>query len=297
MVNFWQPDAVFGANGKPQHFVNILGRVQGSVSARWRLDNGPWHPLALGPDTRRLQRPGDFNIDLPWDSLSDGAHTITVEAGGTEYPTRFTVTTGGMASHLQAAEAQIIEGQWETLPDGSRRIRETGYDRLLAVGDLALTDYEITAEVTIHAADESVHHVLPSWHSAVGLVLRFQGHSDWEGTRPFWGYTPLGILAWYSYIPELRDWRLTFMGATGRDVKFFGWQEPPRVLPHGVPLVFKGRAEGSAFSLKVWEAAHPEPDAWDITTTGTADALPSGGALLIAHHVDATFGRIGIQEL
>lgn len=49
--------------------------------------------------------------------------------------------------------------------------------------------------------------------------------------------------------------------------------------------------------MKIWEDDAPEPAEWDLTTRGLDDELRSGSVLLLAHHVDVTFGNVEIVPL
>ena len=68
----------------------------------------------------------------------------------------------------------------------------------------------------------------------------------------------------------------------------------------GVKHLFKMRGEALQsgeveYSLKMWPIGQAEPSAWGITYTTTVPPAPSGGSLLlVAHHVDVTFGDVAI---
>jgi hypothetical protein len=50
------------------------------------------------------------------------------------------------------------------------------------------------------------------------------------------------------------------------------------------------------YSYKVWDAFGPEPHQWTWQQTQTSRyALRRGGAALLAHHVDVTFGDVEIR--
>ena len=59
-------------------------------------------------------------------------------------------------------------------------------------------------------------------------------------------------------------------------------------------------AEGlgvTRYQFKIWEMDTEEPVVWDFDETQeSASALRSGGAALIAHHVDVTFGNVVIYD-
>ena len=90
-----------------------------------------------------------------------------------------------------AERAQIFEGQWTHDGTGIRPVA-TGFDRVITLGDMAWTDYEVTAEITFNSFDQS----RPVVGSAVGLALGWQGHSDWG--QPRFGH-PSGGLCLYAW--------------------------------------------------------------------------------------------------
>ena len=70
--------------------------------------------------------------------------------------------------------------------------------------------------------------------------------------------------------------------------------------------IFKGQTEQTPgcsgrgfFRFKVWEAGDPEPTAWNMAGCGanTVHAPSAGSMLLVAHHVDASFGPVTLTEL
>ena len=53
---------------------------------------------------------------------------------------------------------------------------------------------------------------------------------------------------------------------------------------------------GSQYSLKVWEDGKEEPLDWQMAGLELESDLANGSFLLIAHHVDATFGNVNFVE-
>ena len=52
------------------------------------------------------------------------------------------------------------------------------------------------------------------------------------------------------------------------------------------------------YSFKIWAESEAEPASWDWEETQVSlDALRTGGAALLAHHVDATFGDLTVTPL
>ena len=65
-IDVWYgPQQVFGNVAVPQRWVNIVGKVSdsdGVTALTYSLNGGPELPLSIGPDGRRLEETGDFNI-------------------------------------------------------------------------------------------------------------------------------------------------------------------------------------------------------------------------------------------
>ena len=70
----------FGQRGNPQTWVNILGNVTGTTSLKYSLNGGADKTLSIGPNQERLYGAGDFNIELPYAGLNDGANTVVIKA-------------------------------------------------------------------------------------------------------------------------------------------------------------------------------------------------------------------------
>ena len=51
------------------------------------------------------------------------------------------------------------------------------------------------------------------------------------------------------------------------------------------------------YQFKIWEMETEEPEGWAFDETQeSATALPTGGAVLVAHHVDVTFGNVVVYD-
>jgi hypothetical protein len=320
MIEVWYgPRQVFGARGSPQRWVNVLGRIhapEGIAAAGYRLNGGAPSRLRLGPDGRRLLGPGDFNVEVDPADLRPGSNVVRVDALSRaglrasadvevvydpgrrgSLPATVDWAPGGSPNDV----AQVVDGRWRCEADGVRTV-DVGYDRLIAVGDVTWQDYELTVPMTVHGFDTSCHGRMPSMHSAAGVVLRWQGHYEWDRSRPRWGYAPVGAVAWYSWIPGSDDWRLTFLGGAGPRVRFFGtdrasrWIEPGR--PHQLKAQVRSRpGRTSVYRLKVWPADEAEPEPWDLASAGLPGELDRGAACLVAHHADVTFGRVDLKAV
>ena len=69
-IDIWYgQNQLFAEVGLPQRWINILGRVtdgDGDVTLTYSLNGSPELPLTVGPDDRRLQDPGDFNVEISY---------------------------------------------------------------------------------------------------------------------------------------------------------------------------------------------------------------------------------------
>jgi regulation of enolase protein 1 (concanavalin A-like superfamily) len=297
---------VFGEAGVPQRFINILGKVSdadGLASLTYSLGGGPALPLSVGPDRARLASAGDFNVEIEYLSLPagisevtiralDGLGNETVEVVEVEYidnvvtPETYSIDWSTVSEVSEVA--QIVDGKWSLASDGVRVV-EPGYDRLIAIGDLGWVDYEATVEFTLNAPAD------PEQAPIVGLAMRWTGHFDWDGRQPRRGWHPLGALLAYTWLSDPPATRLVRWGSNGSKGKGTGMTPPPTV---GVPHICKMRGEtlpsgDVEYSLKMWPIGQAEPSAWGITyVTNTPPA--AGSLLLVAHHLDVTFGDVAI---
>ncbi|MFC1889945.1 putative metal-binding motif-containing protein, partial [Thermodesulfobacteriota bacterium] len=311
VIDVWYgSEQTFGEIGLPQRWVSILGNVSdpdGVSSLSYSLNGGIALPLSMGP-FRRLDKEGDFNVELDFAELIDGPNqlvitatdtlnnvteenvTITFEAGNL-WPMPY-FTNWGAIDHIQDA-AQIVDGLW-TLEGDSVRPVQLGYDRILAIGDIQWTDFEVVVPITIHGIDPGGFD-WPSVAPAVATTLRWQGHEAWDDSQPRWGYYPIGAGPWYEFNED---------GSGSLSLKGDYWStgDPAsRVLAYEVCYLWKTRVQTmpsgvSQYSFKLWEDGLPEPEEWDITGQ-EEDDLPAGSLLLIAHEVDASFGDVSIAPI
>ena len=203
--------------------------------------------------------------------------------------------------------AQILDGRWELTIDGVRPLQQS-YDRLIAIGDLQWTDYEVTVPITVNSFDPSSF-VGPSKGAAVGVLLRWPGHEDWDGRRPREGWHPHGAAG-------LLRWEGDPLNPT-TSIQIFGNQQAPYVLtdmPQNIAFVtyiFKMRVStlmvatpvggspvpNSLYEFKVWQEGQPEPEGWMLSAPEGPDDIQAGSLLLLAHHVDCVFGNVSIVPL
>jgi hypothetical protein len=318
-INVWRGTTQsFGDQGVPQRCVNLLGTVSdpdGVAYLSFSLNGGPSQGLSIGPDTRRLARPGDFNAELDVINLSTGNNsvvltaqdllgyistiTVTLHFGNeSAWPLPYSIDWGAVTNLRDVV--QEVDGAWIFSPDGARPLH-MDYDRILAIGDMSWTDYEITVPVTVHTTDPTSFSSSSSVGPGLGLVMRWRGHSDW-GTQlggpwqPVIGWLPQGATWWNEYFSD-GSGRLSLSGDNGLKVLDPTYKQ----LDFDVTYMTRTRVQspssgsgGGIYRFKIWESGTPEPISWLLEGQENAYDLSSGSLLLVAHHVDATFGNVTI---
>jgi hypothetical protein len=306
-----------GLHGRPQPVFNLLGRITAGSSAVYSpalsIPGDQMRPLPLGPTALRLRSPGDFNAEIPLERLQPGLNTVTLiatdEAGGhTRLPIELDYTPGrtwpvpyevtwAQAQNIQDV-AQVIDGHWALSPAGVRPV-VTGYDRLIAIGDMSWTNYEISVPITIHGYDTFPGHFMwPSYGPAVGVLLGWPGHQDWGDILPRRGWFPFGALGIFRW----RDGRMRreLWGGVGGQLIATAepTEEPLLETPYLFKLDVRSRpGDTNYYRIKIYPASAPEPDSWDLEGPGTVGETPTGAAVLLAHHTAATFGNVCITPV
>ena len=319
-INVWYGDVQnFGEVGHAQRWVNILGNVSDSESIQpftlsYTLGGVPTvFSLSVGPDGRRLNDTGDFNVEIDFTDLALGSNNVLIEARdqsnniiasmpvtvnkiGNIWPIPYSIDWSSVGQIQDAA--QIVDGFWIIDTDGVRSI-QPGYDRIIAIGDDTWTDYEVTVPITINDIDPDAFNgsIYPySVGPGIGIILRWQGHVNADGSQPTWGWWETGGSTWYEFLQGGQD--SLFLVGDGI------YSEDPygRTLNFGISYIWKMRVqtiagEGSLYSFKLWENGQSEPQEWQMTglvDLTSMDYLESGSFLLIAHHVDGTFGDVDV---
>jgi hypothetical protein len=304
-IDVWYGD-MQDAGVQAQRWANVLGNVSdpdGVTSLRYRLNGGQPQALSIGPDLRRLAMPGDFNVEIDGDDLVEGDNLVVLEAedgdgatstrevvlhhlpeGVLDLPYAVDWTAGGDPSQ----SAHIVDGLWEVSQGGVTTV-EVGYDRTIAVGDMRWDDYEVEVPVTVRSLGPDAG-TPQSGEPLVGLGLRWQGHTG--AAQPRIGFYPTGAYVWHRW---RASGRFELIGNDGLPLDKTG-----QTIAFDSTYVFKAQVRttpaGDEYRFKCWELGQPEPAGWLLDIV-EADGHASGAVLLIAHHVDATFGTVEVRPL
>ncbi len=304
----------FGTMGHPQRWVNILGTIHGgkdTVTATWRLNGEAPQPLRQGPNMTRLARRGDFNVEIDRKSLRPGKNRLVITAAGknrisrsakvtvvyhpeTGWPLPYQVDWRKVGNLTEVV--QVVDGKWSLTAAGIRTA-EPYYDRIVAFGDSAWKNYEVTAGVMFHVYSAPVPEppVFGVCHAAI--ALRWPGHDE-DQHQPHVKWYPLGATCEFMMPANPDSCRFRIIGDQGLYNEMSGIFH--KVLT-GTWYTLRARVvsvgDSTLYSVKCWESAAPEPPGWDIESMeGPAD-IRQGSALLISHHTDVTFGNFRVVPL
>jgi len=313
-IQLWYGDSIdVGQLGVPQRQANVLGTVQEAArvdSLYYSLNGGPDSMLTVGPDGYRLNKTGDFNIELDYDSLNVGANYVVVtvvDTSGQKADTTVTVNyTDGATWALPdtlsfesataiSDEARVIDGKWSLATGGVRNDADAiGYDRLLVAGEgydsttAWSSDYEVLAPITIH------QYITSGGRGAIGVGIGWQGHTGAEQPSIGHPYEAIAFIRDVTTSPILELYRVDNNGyldvsqaSTPVSVSL-----NTRYLMRVRSQAFNG--DSSLVSVRLWQDGSPEPSAW---TLKSKFKTRKGSVLLISHYAETTFGNTIIRPL
>ncbi|NMC54502.1 MAG: hypothetical protein GYA48_12790 [Chloroflexi bacterium] len=316
-IDFWYDDAplVFAGSGLAQNQINVLGNVRdpnGVASLYYRLNEGVETFLSVGPDLRRLENPGDFNIDLMADQLKVGENSLTLYAwdgagNKAEKVLEFDYQPQEAMMPLELTwnqvknipqVAMIVDGEWQLTPEGLSNIA-SGYDRLIAVGDRKWQDYDVSMQFRLDDIDPSGWEY-PSGSPAVGVILRWQGHSDYPkaGWQPQSGWLPMGAITWIRWDDDKQGAEIQIMeGVEGTVVAREEFAPEPKTgdwyLLHA--QVETDASGDSWYRISIWPDGENEPADWMLESQ--FPSLAKGSVVILAHEVKVTVEKIFVYPL
>ena len=252
--------------------------------------------LSIGPDSRRLLNPGDFNIDLATTDLLVGSNTVVITSTdglsnvstevvtvtyqtGDEWPLPYTIDWGSLTSDGDPSTpdaaiqnvAQVVDGKW-SVNNNVVRTSEPGYDRLINIGDMAWDDYEVTVPIIIHETYAS--------DFGLGILMGWNGHTDVPDycEQPKCGWIPFGAIGWI----------------TQYGVMFYNTGASKNIsiapnIQYWMKLGVETSPDSATYYLKIWQDGTQEPTQWDIVHTNLSDPVINGSMLLIAAYGGCQF--------
>jgi len=303
VIDVWYgPTQSFGQPGVPQTWVNILGDVfaEGLDTLTYSLNGGAERTLSVGPDAHRLEKAGDFNIDIAYAELDPSAtddvvsiiaryddgsvHTqdVTIQyEDGADWPKDYAIDWSGV-SNIQDV-AQVVDGNWALTGDGVRP-DELGFDRFIALGDDSWDFYEARLAVTPHD--------MSAVGGLFGFGLWWNGHTDDSAIQwqPLRGFTPSEFLFYNQHT------------GTPHFEIFPNINDTNYALAEGTRFNFVIRVEQSgtfdrAYKMKVWEEGTAEPVDWLMDLVIDYDDPITGSFALVTHHYDIEFHDLDITEI
>lgn len=328
-INVWHGlSQKVGHLGYAQSDFNLVGSVSGFedlAALTYSLNGAAPVELNIGRgkfgDEHRLAAPGDFNADIPVSLLRDGRNTIVVYAeGAKDQKTSVTAYvekrkgTYPLPMHIDWDKVrdpqdvgQFVDGKW-AIENGGLRTLRTGYDRVFLIGDTTWQDYEVTVPFTVHRVDSQTGPV--SGGNGLGILMRFTGHvnggpRNFPTGQPKWGYQPFGCLAflrWKKNEPDGDPYKQFYRGDKDHTQNYGTMPIIPgkvyQMKMRCVTLPDEGREGVTRYSWKIWRNGENEQSGWDwVVEQKSEHALRKGGVVLLAHHVDVTFGDVRVEEI
>ena len=306
-------EQIFGMNGVAQPWINILGNVsdpEGIQQLSFQLNGGEKQALSIGPRHAPTASQGDFNIDIPTSQLAVGHNWIDISAvnhAGIQSVATVTVKWVDENDSFEDVKiewtavdqiqsvAQVVDGSW-TIDEKGIRTLDVGYDRLIAIGDQSWQDYEVVVPLTFHNAEPVFE--APSYGASVAVALRWQGHRIWDSSQPAYGWWPLGGSARFVWQGDGR-YEVSLGGNRGWKIDA---ETQILEIAKETPYLVKLRVEtlspsSSLYAFKFWKSGEPEPSRWQFQGEQRGWDPMHGSLLLIAHHVDVTFGDVNVTNL
>ncbi|MCU0355690.1 MAG: hypothetical protein MUD08_18430 [Cytophagales bacterium] len=193
---------------------------------------------------------------------------------------------------------QVIDGQWRITPEGIRTVTPY-YDRTLGFGNQSWQNYEVQTTVVFHAFTPPEDGP-PTYNvSHAAIAVYWPGH-DTDTLQPHRKWFPLGATAEFMLSKDLQTchWRIFDGEKLYSEDKTSKWTVvigEKYGFKHRVVTLKDGRIH---YRVKIWRYASPEPPGWTFEAFENEPSLHNkGGALLLAHHTDVTFGDILVKPV
>ncbi|MEM9519805.1 MAG: hypothetical protein AAGA37_10840 [Actinomycetota bacterium] len=324
VIDLWV-DADLDLGGSvAQRWVDLPGSVSdpdGLASLSYSLNGEPFRRLELGPDGRRLVRPGDFVVDILRSRLRTGVNTVEIRAVDNlgEMTTALVRLISqpdddvvelplvvDWSTQPLSGVVEIIDGRWRTgngeavLDDAS-----DGYDRLLGIGDVAWEDYEVRTTVVVDSInlDRSSVSNTPGF----GFLVRWNGHNDsvapgsqpQAGFRPDGGLTPTPIGAFPFYTFDGDDGILEMQNHAGEVIDLDTEVQVREGVTYHLAAEVQSYSGGAVYRAKIWQEGLPEPSEWSVAyVAGRGQFEPQAGSVvLVSHEVATRWGTVEVRPV
>lgn len=313
----------FGQIGNPQPLLDVLGTVRTSrriTSLTYTVNGGPEQPLSLGPDRRRLQQKGDFHIELEKAALNSGANQVVIKAvDSASEMSEVIVTVNNTTGQVWPANkgvnwsaateihdvAQPVDGQWQIENGKLRTVTSAiGYDRMVALGDMGWTNYEVTVPFTAFSIDPEGFK-FPSSGPGIGLITRWPGYFQQDDEQPREGWEELGALGWHRWTLNKQGQVVAGLQMIGYSVGYGGVGQQLDTNPdiqiqfgreYTIKMSVQAAGDTDVYRFRLWPSNQAEPTEWHMVgEVGDAGRPDSGSVVLLAHHVDVAFGNVSVR--
>ncbi|MDW3219318.1 MAG: PKD domain-containing protein [Acidimicrobiales bacterium] len=327
LVDLWLGAELNAGDGVAQRWLDIPGNVSdpdGIASVIYSLNGEASEGLSLGPNDRRLVRDGDFVIDILRERLVEGTNTVEIRAADNlgevttalvqiiNEPLEDVPLPGEIDWTQQGLDGlvEVIDGHWKI--DGTDLVIDAdslGYDRLLGIGDVGWTDFDVEFTITIESISEDFN-ASTSTTPGFGMLLRWNGHNEsftpgsqpQQGFRPDGGNTDTPYGAFPFYAIELEGDDVLEMQDPNGVVRTRDFSQQVTV---GRTYHFRAQAQsivgsgGSVFLAKIWPAGLEEPAEWTVSyVAGTGpEEANAGSFVIVAHEVAARYSSVRISEV
>ena len=171
---------------------------------------------------------------------------------------------------------------------------QTGDDRLIALGDVSWTDYQITSEITLNAGDcvDFGEALFVGWTGHTYLTVFPALSPDQPRTgHPFFGEGAYGSLAY----PDMNIALNIAANSPNYNEATLIQDTSGLILTPGVKYIMKLAVQrnpnntSSQLFVKVWPATATEPASWNLQAQGDAS---TGAAMIGTFRADVSFGKI-----
>lgn len=338
-MELWNISADAECLAGAQSIFNVVGRVDRYATLKrltYSLNGGADVPVAVqgvGTNSKRLARPGDFNIDtIGVEELRDTnrlrlrLHEEDGRVSEVEQDFRVRLIDAGppiWSLNLRQAQmpqeaAQIVDGRWRLgIEDGRPYLgiaqEDAGYDRVLLVGHRDWTSgYEVRARFRVDAWTRSIS-------QGVGGAFKWNPHRRGDGSQlpeewssgVAWAFSESPGLTIRVGVDAAKDaggrWRGESVIAEGSlsagraALSRLSRRLAPTVyaFPQIVPGIEYGyhlTLDRRALALTIWEVRRAQPPP-QVVAPYPPELLPRGSVGWIAHHCAVRVYELSVAPL